>query len=221
MLRKNVYHSSIYGLERTILIILYLITAISIYIVIGFLLYELLNAGVFVLILAFILYLVVAVIIGGFLHIISYIPSNLAGAFDPIKNDIAAGKINSLSLFSERLVKFMISFFDFAFFDIEHCIVKIKSEQPVTSFEEEISKLPVDWEEIIIVSKKIKGVEYIKRIDSNQGMFHFYILPVWFGEEWLGYIGIFTRGKIWKIFRELLSEFENNFIDDQLIHILK
>jgi hypothetical protein len=50
--------------------------------------------------------------------------------------------------------------------------------------------------------------------------YHLYIIPIWFGEEWLGYIGIFTERKLGKLFRAFLSDFENNYVDDQLKHVL-
>ena len=39
------------------------------------------------------LYIVLVVVVGALIHVVSYIPFNLAKAFDPIQNDIAAGQI--------------------------------------------------------------------------------------------------------------------------------
>jgi hypothetical protein len=45
-------------------------------------------------------------------------------------------------------------------------------------------------------------------------------IPIWFGERWLGTIGILTPFKLLKIFQRYLSEIENLYIDDQLLHVL-
>ena len=59
------------------------------------------------------------------------------------------------------------------------------------------------------------------KVEIN-GKKHFgYIIPIYFAEEWLGYFTVFTKNKLHKIFIDFLDNFEDDYIDDQLIHILR
>ena len=62
--------------------------------------------------------MVIVVLVYSLIQVISYIPANLAGSFDPVKNGIAEGSISTPSDLSKALADFMCSFFNFAFFKI-------------------------------------------------------------------------------------------------------
>ncbi|HRW21916.1 MAG TPA: hypothetical protein P5509_08085, partial [Bacteroidales bacterium] len=49
---------------------------------------------------------------------------------------------------------------------------------------------------------------------------HFYTIPVWFGNDYLGYMVVGVRNKLGRFFIGFLQDFENLFIDDQLLHIV-
>ena len=216
MLSNRKSFSSLYRLQRTLLTVFYIVSAIAIYCVIGYILIHIFHTGFFIIAASAIVYLILAVLFGSFMTIISYIPSNLAGAFDPIKNDIANRHIKTSRDFSERLVLFINDFFDFAFLDVEHSLVKIGEDEPSLSF----SHSDVDWDELGSLAGNSREVNYLGKKTIGTEKLHCYIIPIWFGEEQLGYYGVFTKNKLWKIFVDLLADFENSYIDDQLIHVL-
>ncbi len=216
MLSNRKAFSSMYRLQKTLLTVFYIVSAIAIFCVIGYILIHILHAGFFFITASVIIYLILAVLFGSFMSIISYIPSNLAGAFDPIKNDIANRRIKTSRDFSERLVIFINDFFDFAFMDVEHSLVKIGNDEPSLSF----STADFNWEELSSLEGNSREVNYLGKKSIGSEKLHCYIIPIRFGEEWLGYYGVFTKAKLWKIFVDLLVDFEDSYIDDQLIHVL-
>jgi len=216
MLSNRKSFSSMYRLQKTLLTVFYIVSAIVIFCVIGYILIHIFHTGFFVIAASAIIYLILATLFGSFMTIISYIPSNLAGAFDPIKNDIANRRIKTSRDFSERLVFFSNDFFNFAFMDVEHSIVKIRQEEPSKSF----ASVDLNWEELSSMAEKSHEVSYLGKRKIESENLHCYLIPIWFGEEWLGYYGVFTKSKLWKIFVDLLADFENSYIDDQLIHVL-
>jgi hypothetical protein len=61
----------------------------------------------------------------------------------------------------------------------------------------------------------------LNKIKIDDKNYHPYIIPIHFGEEWLGYFAVFSKSKLNKIYIEFLDNFEDDFIDDQLIHVLR
>jgi len=216
MLSNRKSFNSMYRLQRTLLTVFYIVSAIAIYCVIGYIMIHIFHTGFFIIAASTIVYLILAVLFGSFMTIISYIPSNLAGAFDPIKNDIANRRIITSRDFSERLVLFINDFFDFAFLDVEHSLVKIGEDEPSMSY----SPSDVDLKELSSLAGNSREVNYLGKKTIGSEKLHCYIIPIWFGEEWLGFYSVFTKAKLWKIFVDLLADFENSYIDDQLIHVL-
>ena len=216
MLSNRKAFSSMYRLQKTLLTVFYIVSAIAIYCVIGYILIHILHSGFFIIASSVIVYLILAVLFGSFMTIISYIPSNLSGAFDPIKNDIANRRIKTSRDFSQRLVIFINDFFDFAFMDVEHSLVKIGTDEPSLSF----SPADLDLDELSSRAGNSREVNYLGKKTIGTEELHCYIIPIWFGEQWLGFYGVYTKTKLWKIFVDLLADFENSYIDDQLIHVL-
>jgi hypothetical protein len=66
----------------------------------------------------------------------------------------------------------------------------------------------------------VKETIYLGKVKLEDSRGHLYLTPMIFGEENLGYIAVVTRHRLWRIFKELLTEFENHFVDDQVVHIL-
>ncbi len=212
--------SILYGIQRTLLSIFYLISVVTVFWLIFFLLHDVLQTGGTVLILVSIVYLVFIVLGYSIIHVISYIPSNLAGAFDPLKNGIADKSIESSTDFAGKLAEFMCVFFNFAFFDIQHAMVSIQGQELVSSSGLAMEIADLESGKLEEFAGSIKDTAYYGKIKTDSGAHHLYIIPIIFGERRLGFIGLTTQQKLWRIFIHLLNEFENDFVDDQVVHIL-
>ena len=109
-------YSYIYNVQRMIMLIFYTTTAIALSVPLAKLMHAISPNQLFPLIVALVLYLVGVVIIGSLIHVISYIPFNLATSFDPIKNEIASGEISTIDQLGKRITAFTVDFFDFSFY---------------------------------------------------------------------------------------------------------
>ena len=69
-------------------------------------------------------------------------------------------------------------------------------------------------------SETVSETNFVGKIKLQEGAGYLYLTPMIFGEDKLGYIAVITRHRLWKIFRQLLTEFEDHFVDDQVVHIL-
>lgn len=212
--------SALYGIQRIFLILFYLISAISVFWLLFYILHDLMNAGGMIIVPFTLAYLIFIVILYSFLHVITYIPANLAAAFDPIKNDIACNKIVNGKELADRLSRFMTSFFNFSFFDIDLALVRIRDDSSL--FPGDFTDLldDIDMDQMEMISKENDDTAYMGKIRSGKRIYYMYVTPLVFGEEWLGYVAVFSRSRLWKIFRHLLAEFENDFVDDQVVHVL-
>ncbi len=207
--------STLYGIQRSFLNLFYLITVLAIFWFLFYVLHEELGFGGQVIIPVSIAYLVIIVLIYSVIQVVSYIPANLSGAFDPMKNGIADGSIASASDLSERLADFLCTFFNFTFFDIKYAMVYIQGSDPVTS-----GSPGIEHSELDEFSGSLDKTTYFRKMETEEESLHIYLIPLIFGDRRLGYMAVGTRQKLWKIFIRLLDEFENDFVDDQVIHIL-
>lgn len=220
MFKKNRSFSVLYGIQRTLLAVFYLASVLSLFWIIFYILNDVLGLQGVVIIIISIVYLVLVVLGYSFLHVISYIPSNLAGAFDPIQNGIADGSIQSARDLANRLSAFMVNFFNFAFFDIEYAMVKIRHDTGSYPAESAPGVAGLNMAELDKLNDTIHETVYVGKTRILDKVSHLYLTPMIFGEENLGYIAIVTRHKLWKVFMLLLTEFEDHFVDDQVVHIL-
>ena len=219
MPHRNTHFSLIYGLQRTIFRTLYLISSLAILTVILYILIELFSLNWFITFFVIIIYLILAVILGSFLHVLSFIPVNIASSFDPIKDDVANGNIKTSEQFSDRICKFITGFFSFTFFDIVHCLINVNGQTISSTFDQGKTKYDDDY--LGTRSRETHEVIHEGKITIDDVKYNQYLVPIWFGGEWLGFFTVYTRNTLKKPFRNVLSDLENNFIDDQLIHILK
>jgi hypothetical protein len=212
--------SHIYNVQRIILLVFYTTTAIALSVPLARLVSRLSPDHLFPLVATLVIYMILVVIIGSIIHVVSYIPFNLATAFDPIKNDIAAGTIRDMNQLGKRITRFTTEFFDFSFLDIEHAFIQIEGSEMISH--EDIVDLQSALKEYDMMEKSKHLEEIIRAGKFNlHGMeYHLYILPIWFGDHWLGYMGLLSRKKISRFFQNFLMEFENNFLDDQIMHVL-
>lgn len=220
MFPRNKSFSVLYGIQRTLLAVFYLVSMLSIFWIIFYFLDDIIGLQGVTIIIVSIIYLVIVVLGYSFIHVVSYIPSNLAGAFDPIQNAIADGSIQTAGDMARDLAAFMVTFFNFAFFDIEYALVKIKKDKGVWPAEKDPGELGLSIGELDERSETISETIYAGKIKFQDRTAHLYLTPMFFGEDKLGYIAVVTRHRLWKIFRQLLTEFEDHFVDDQVVHIL-
>ena len=213
-------HSFIYNVQRVILLVFYTTTAISLSIPLARLVSMLSPEHLFPLFATLVIYMVLVVVIGSFIHVVSYIPFNLASAFDPIKNDIASGTIKDVDQFGKRISQFTTEFFDFSFLDITHAFIQTEKSDLISHEDMEEVKAVLGEYGMLEKSKQLEEIIRAGQFSFHDHEYHLYILPIWFGDRWLGYMGLLTRKRISRFFQRFLMEFENNFLDDQILYMM-
>ncbi|HER09723.1 MAG TPA: hypothetical protein ENO20_12525 [Bacteroides sp.] len=218
---RNKSYSTIYSAQRTILLVFYLSTMIALCIPLVLLVTRLSPGNYFPLVITLLFYLVLVSVIGSFIYVVSYIPFNLASAFDPIKNDIASGRITDLEQFGKRITGFVTEFFNFSFLDIAHAFFQTPGSDLISHGD--LSPVEKAMEEYKMLEKSSKLEEIMRagKVSLHNREYHLYILPIWINDRWLGYMGLLTEKRISRFFQKFLVEFEDNFLDDQLLHIIQ
>ena len=164
---------------------------------------------------------VVAVIVGAYFSVILDLPK-ISYEFDKIKNEIALKKIKCPNVFAHRIVTLLCNYFTFHFFTSKYAFFKIINNDYVYSdniLQNSINEK--NFESMLNKSQQTEGVSYISIHYINEKKHYLYIIPIWFGDEWLGYVGILTEKKLMKTFCSFLAHVENIYIDDMLIHVLE
>ncbi len=220
MARRSSY-SFIYNLQRIILLVFFTTTSIALSIPLAMLVMKLSPNQLYPLVITLLIYMVVVVILGAMIHVISYIPFNLATAFDPIKNDIASGKISTIEQLGERITSFTVQFYNFSFLDITHAYVEIE-ESGIIGFESntQLNKVLKEYK-MLDKSKDFEDLTLAGKISLPERDYQLYILPIWLGESWLGYMALLSEKKISRFFQRFLMEYEGNFLDDQIMHVVR
>lgn len=220
MSRRSSY-SFIYKLQRIILLVFYTTTAIALSIPLAMLVVKFSPKHLYPLIITLLAYMILVIILGAMIHVISYIPFNLATAFDPIKNDIAQGKISSLEALGERITSFTVQFYNFSFLDISHAYMEI-GESGIMGFESnnQVDEVLSGYR-MLDKSKVLEEVALAGKISLPERDYQLYILPIWMGEKWLGYMALLSEKKISRFFQRFLMEYEENFLDDQIMHVIR
>ena len=218
---KRSSYSFIYNLQRIILLVFFTTTSIALSIPLAILLMKLSPNQLFPLVLTLIVYMILVVILGAMIHVISYIPFNLATAFDPIKNDIASGEISSIEQLGERITSFTVQFYNFSFLDITHAYIEIE-ESGIIGFESntQLNKVLKEYK-MLDKSKALEEITLAGKISLPERDYQLYILPIWLGESWLGYMALLSEKKIGRFFQRFLMEYEGNFLDDQIMHLIR
>ena len=219
MAQRKLY-SNIYNVQRIILLFFYTTTMIALFIPLARWIDQISPDSFFPLVVTFIVYTVFAVVLGTFIYLVSYIPFNLSSAFDPIKNDIASGKINNQEDFGREITSFITEFFNFTFLDIEHAFFQSEESDLISNQENPELLQAMNEFDPVQISKSTTVITWVGKIRIDKRSYHLYILPIWFGERWLGYMGILSANRINQLFLKFIMEFENNFLDDQLMHVL-
>ena len=220
MSRRSSY-SFIYNLQRIILLIFFTTTSIALSVPLAMLVMKLSPNQLYPLVITLLVYMVVVVILGAMIHVISYIPFNLATAFDPIKNDIASGDISSIKQLGERITSFTVQFYNFSFLDISHAYIEIQ-ESGIIGFESnsQVDKVLKEYS-MLDKSKVLEEITLAGKISLPERDYQLYILPLWLGESWLGYMALLSEKRISRFFRRFLMEYEGNFLDDQIMYVAR
>ena len=220
MSRRSSY-SFIYNLQRIILLVFFTTTSIALSVPLAMLVMKLSPNQLYPLVITLLVYMVVVVILGAMIHVISYIPFNLATAFDPIKNDIASGDISSIKQLGERITSFTVQFYNFSFLDISHAYIEIQ-ESGIIGFESnsQVDKVLKEYS-MLEKSKVLEEITLAGKISMPERDYQLYILPLWLGESWLGYMALLSEKRISRFFRRFLMEYEGNFLDDQIMYVAR
>ena len=218
---KRSSYSYIYKLQRIILLIFYTTTSIALSVPLAMLVVRLSPNHLYPLIITLLIYMILVVIIGTMIHVISYIPFNLATAFDPIKNDIASGRLTTMEELAERLTRFTVQFYNFSFLDIAHAYIETE-ECGIIGFESNtlVDKVLKEYR-MLDKSKALEEIELAGKISLPDRDYHLYILPLWLGDNWLGYMALLSDKRISRFFKRFLMEYEGNFLDDQIMHVVR
>ena len=213
-------HSYIYRIQRIILLVFYTTTSVSLAIQLIMLVTKLSPNQLFPLVLTLLLYMILVVIVGSLIHVISYIPFHLANAFDPIQNDIASHRIGSMDMLGERITEFTVQFFNFSFLDITHAYIQtdgsdVMGHEPSMQVEKVLKEY-----QMLQNSQKLEGITRAGEISLPEGNYQLYILPIWFEDRWLGYMALLSKKRISRFFQRFLMEYEDNFLDDQVMHLM-
>ena len=217
---KHPARSYIYRIQRTILLVFYSATSIALAIPLAMLVHRLSPNHLYPLIIVLLIYTLVVIVIGSLIHVISYIPFHLAHAFDPIQNDIASHRISTLEELGKRLTEFTVNFFDFAFLDVSHAFIQIDgfdiTGHNASGQVEEVLK----EYQMLQNSQKLDGLTLAGEISLEDGEHHMYILPICFEDRWLGYMALLSKNRISRFFQGFLLDFEDNFLDNQVMLLM-
>ncbi|MCF8366634.1 MAG: hypothetical protein K9H16_12675 [Bacteroidales bacterium] len=168
-------------------------------------------------------YIVLAILGGGmlgaWLWVLIKLPSGIARAFDPVRNKIAGRQITTAHEFAREIGAFIVKYFSFYRFDVLAVKISIKNQQAIVFPNHFEALLPKEKD---YVSLSRQGEEIIKlgKIAISQTKCHGYLIPIWFGKEWLGYICVYSETALSRINLNFLKEFEELYVDDQLMHVL-
>ncbi len=194
--------------------VIFYLAIISWFIIPGFI-YPLFTGGTAIIVT--VVFTLIYIVSGAALYVLFRIPYQLQYCFDDIKNRIASGSLTTLEQLEKELSDFIIQFFDFVFFDIEECAIQIRDRKIFLS-SDHLQGL-FNYDELVTRAGETEKSLHLGKVGNATGKYHVLLIPVWFGEEWFGYILVFSKTRFIPFTREILEDFENNFIDDQIIHV--
>lgn len=149
-----------------------------------------------------------AMAIGAYFYVLITIPQQLASTFDVIKDKVALNQYSGLEEFQKEVAELIIRFFrfpgleiiggEFAFHTCTPLTISIPEE---CNFKHDLKPIDLGW-----ISKKQKyKVLYV---------------PIRLGEKQLGHMILITKGWTLGLFPKIIQDLENNFLDDQLFHMI-
>jgi hypothetical protein len=220
-MNRHSTYSFIYNLQRIILLVFFVTSAIAVSIPLALLVLKLSPDQLYPLVITLLVYIIAATIVGSMIHVISYIPFNLGTAFDPIKNDIASGRIASLEQLGERITSFTVQFYNFSFLDISHAFIQTEQSGVLGHWKNSQVEEMLKKHELLETSRQLLKIKWVDKISLEGEEYHLYLLPIWLGENWLGYMALLSENRISRFFQRFLMEYEENFLDDQIMHLVR
>lgn len=171
-------------------------------------------------ILVVVLMVLVFVFVGSYFYLIVCLPDRLSRTFDVVRNDIASGKITTEEQFAKRVNEFLMKQFNFVFLDVEYSAVGISDSQKVYFTSDFPKELIGDAKKIFKKSSETEDVIYEGFDKYQEKKSYKYIIPIFFGNRNLGFMYVLTNKKLNPLFKGILSDFEDLYVDDQLLHVL-
>jgi len=220
-MNRHHHYSFIYNLQRVTLLIFYATTSIAISIPLSMLVMGLSPNQLFPLVITLLAYIILVIVVGSMIHVISYIPFNMATAFDPIKNDIASGRIATIEELGARITSFTVTFYNFSFLDISHAFLQTEHSGLMGNQENSQLENILKEHDLLEKSRQTDHITAEGKIMLEGKAYQLYILPIWLGENWLGYMALLSEQRISRFFQRFLMEYEENFLDDQIMHLVR
>lgn len=216
----SLFYDLFYGVRKDLLLIFYILSVGALGVLIIFLIGSIYSSSAVSQALIGLLIAIAGVVGAAFLDVLLELPK-ISYRFNEIRHGIAKKEINTPETFADRVVLLLCDYFSFIFFSIDYAFINIIDSAPVYSDEIILSTLSHSKrKELMEKSENTEEINYEGVYAVKGKQHHLYIIPIWFGEQCLGFIGVFTPRKLLKIFQSFLMDFEDIYIDDQLIHVL-
>lgn len=151
---------------------------------------------------ALLLGMIVGVLSGSYLYVVLTIPALLIKEFDVIKNKVAMNEFASVDDFQSDVANFLIGFFRFPGMTVSGGLFRFKGCKPL-----EISS-KANYAELADMSMDIK-------IFKQKGSSIIYV-PIIMGGEFLGDFYLEVNTLSTRIFKCIITDFENLLLDDLL-----
>lgn len=153
----------------------------------------------------------VGVISSSYIYVVFSIPYLLSKEFDVIKNRVALNEYATVDEFQREVADFIIQFFQFAGANIQGGVFEFKNCQPL------MKNVSVDCNEVAKFQTLASDIS-VRKI--NLGKKSAYLVPVELKNVHLGYMVLISKGYSFPFFKNILIDFENYYLDDQLMHVV-
>lgn len=146
--------------------------------------------------------------IGVYFYVLITIPQQLATAFDVINNKVALKQFAGIDEFQKEVAELIINFFRFPGLEITGGVFKFNECTPL------IINTPESFS--FDHNIKPKEVSWVWKNNRNKVLY----VPICLGQQELGYMLLVTKVRTLGLFPKIIQDLENNFLDDQLFHMI-
>lgn len=206
-------------IQRNLVLMFYIIFCLALIFPVWMLFTDLEMPGS-VIILVIALMSITFVIIGSYFYLIVALPDRLSRNFDSIRNNIASGEIKSVDEFAKRVLDFVIKQFNFVFLDIEYAAMGITQTKEMFFNDDFPKDMFEDYLEFFEKCSQTEEVIYLGYEKYEDKRAYKYLIPIYFGDNYLGFMMVITNKKLSPLFKGILADFENFYVDDQLLHVI-
>jgi len=155
--------------------------------------------------------LLIGVLSSTYLYTILLIPYELSIKFDAIKNKVAHATYTSVEAFQADIAQFIAEMFKYPGARITGGIYKFKNS-PTLCINVPTGKVEAETLEALAKNTSVKSINLLKK--------KAFFVPIQMDGHALGYMVLFTQGFTFPLFKTFLSDFENHYLDDQLMHVI-